>query len=177
MIKEPAAYPLAYFISFTCYGTWKHGEDKGSVDCEHNQPGTPFLPPNFELREEERSHMQHPPYLMDQSRRAAVRDAIVGVCRFRGWDLHAVYVRSNHVHVVVAAQAAPEKVINDFKAYASRSLNHQQIDEADRKRWSRHGSTRYLWDAEHVNGAIDYVLHRQGEPMAVFPDASTEPRP
>lgn len=119
MFKEPSAYPLAYLISFTCYGTWLHGDDKGSVDAENNQPGTPFVPPNFMLCEEERSRMEQPPYALDQVRRIVVRDAIVNVCRHRGWELHAVHVRSNHLHVVVAAQAAPEKVMNDFKAYAS----------------------------------------------------------
>ena len=24
--------PLAYFITFTCYGNWLHGDERGSVD-------------------------------------------------------------------------------------------------------------------------------------------------
>src|SRR6266478_1713782 len=36
--------PVAYFITFTTYGTWLHGRAPGSVDREHNQPGTAFLP-------------------------------------------------------------------------------------------------------------------------------------
>jgi hypothetical protein len=38
--------PLAYFITFTCHGTWLHGDERGSVDRGHNAPGTPFLPPD-----------------------------------------------------------------------------------------------------------------------------------
>jgi hypothetical protein len=30
--------PLAYFITFTTYGTWLHGNGAGSVDPAHNQP-------------------------------------------------------------------------------------------------------------------------------------------
>ena len=37
--------------------------------------------------------------------------------------LLAAHVRTNHVNVVVEAEVPPEKVMNDFKAYASRSLN------------------------------------------------------
>ncbi len=37
--------PLAYFITFTCCGTWLHGDERGSVDREHNTPGTPVLEP------------------------------------------------------------------------------------------------------------------------------------
>ncbi len=31
--------PLAYFITFHCYGTWLQGDAPGSVDRSHNQPG------------------------------------------------------------------------------------------------------------------------------------------
>jgi hypothetical protein len=39
---------LAYFITFTTYGTWLHGMDKelGSVDVRHNAYATPFLGPD-----------------------------------------------------------------------------------------------------------------------------------
>ena len=49
-----------------------------------------------------------------------------------------------------------------FKAYASRKLG------AGRKRWTRHGSTRYLWTDEDVKGAIRYVVEGQGELMAMY---------
>ena len=32
-------------------------------------------------------------------------------------------VTSNHVHLVVEAEARPERILNDLKAYASRCLN------------------------------------------------------
>ena len=38
--------PLAYFSTFTTYGTWLHGDERGSVDREHNQVGTPWLEPD-----------------------------------------------------------------------------------------------------------------------------------
>ena len=36
--------PLAFFITFTTYGAWLHGDDAGSVDRDHNEPDTPLLP-------------------------------------------------------------------------------------------------------------------------------------
>jgi hypothetical protein len=36
--------PLAYFFTFRAYGTWLHGDERGSVDRFHNQYGTPFRP-------------------------------------------------------------------------------------------------------------------------------------
>jgi hypothetical protein len=168
--------PLAYFITFHCYGTWLQGAGPGSVDREHNQPGAAFLAPDAEKRRAHEERMDQPAYHLDQDRRNLVLQSIGEVCRLRGWLLLAAHVRTTHVHVVVTASCPPEKVMNDFKAYASRALNAAAIDEPNRKRWSRHGSTRYLNDEESVANAVDYTLRRQGEPMTVY-DGTTADAP
>ncbi len=162
-----SSMPLAYFISFTAYGTWLHGRDPGSVDHDHNQVGESFLPPDPEAERTEGERMTQPPYSLDGDRRAVVLETIREVAGHRGWSLWAVHVRSNHVHLVISAQATPEKVMADLKAYASRRLREKLNEPADRKRWTEHGSTRYLWKEEQVEAAVDYVLNRQGAPMAV----------
>jgi len=112
--------------------------------------------------------MRQAPHLLDQDSRSAVLQALREVCVHRGWGLLAAHVRTNHVHVVVETEVAPEKIMNDFKTYASRSLNSIGRDGLDRKRWARHGSTRWLWKEQDVLEAIRYVVEGQGEPMAVY---------
>jgi REP element-mobilizing transposase RayT len=85
--------------------------------------------------------MLQDPYVLDQEGRAAVLAAIQRHCAHRGWNLLAAHVRSNHVHVVVEADTRPERIMNEFKSYASRELNRLGSDGPDRKRWARHGST------------------------------------
>jgi len=111
--------------------------------------------------------MNQGPYLLDRDSRAAVLAALREVCLHRGWTLFAAHVRTNHVHVV-EAEVRPEKVMNDFKSYASRGLNRLGRDGPDRKRWARHGSTRWLWKDQDVRDAIRYVVEQQGELMAAF---------
>lgn len=94
--------------------------------------------------------------------------SICEVCSFKSWDLLAAHVRSNHVHVVVSSAEKPDKLMNAFKTYASRRLNQCASDVPGCRRWTRHGSTRYLWDREHVEAALAYVIDGQGEPMAVY---------
>ena len=77
-------------------------------------------------------------------------------------------MRSNHVHTVVEAEVPPERIMSDFKAYASRRLNRLRLDELNRKRWARHGRTRWLWKPQHVSAARQYVLAEQGEAMSAF---------
>ena len=91
--------------------------------------------------------------------------ALKDVCAYRGWTLFAAHVRTQHIHLVVAAKDDPEKVLHDLKAYASRARTRAGLDGETKRRWTRHGSTRYLWKAEHIGAAIHYVVREQGEPM------------
>ena len=59
-------------------------------------------------------------------------------CEFKYWLLHAAHVRSTHVHLVVTAEATPEKVMHVLKSYATRALNRRFGRKA--KRWATHGS-------------------------------------
>ena len=156
------------FITLACYGEHLHGDESGSVDRRHNLPGSRLLEADLQRASAERQRMNQAPYLLDRDSRAAVLGALREVCRQRGWSLLAAQVRTNHVHVVVEAGVRPEIVMNAFKSYASRGLNRLGRDGSDRKRWARHGSTRWLWKDQDVQDAIRYVVEEQGEPMAVF---------
>ncbi|MDQ2946069.1 MAG: transposase [Acidobacteriota bacterium] len=112
--------------------------------------------------------MHQPTYILDKIGRSVVLEALTEVCQFRGWTMLAAHVRTNHVHVVVEAEVRPERVLIDFKSYASRNLNRLGLGGPDKKRWARHGSTRWLWKDQDVRDAIRYVVEEQGELMAVF---------
>lgn len=159
---------MTYLITFACYGCHLHGDSTGSVDPDHNIPGSRPIDANVRREAWERSRMNQPPYSMDQPRRQAVLTSMVDRCLDRTWDLLAVHVRRNHVHVVVNGEPSPERIMNDLKSFASRRLNELGFEGADRKRWARHGSTRWLWNREAVLAAVEYVVDKQGERMAVY---------
>ena len=143
------------------------------MDRLHNLPGSDFLLPDPARFSAEQKQMRQPAYELDARRRALVLEALKEARLHKGWKLPAAHVRRTHIHVVVGAAEIPEKLMNHFKSYASRALNNAGIDNRDRTRWSRHGSTRYLWKPEHVRAAIEYVVRGQGEAMAVW--ESNEP--
>ncbi|WP_321476798.1 transposase [uncultured Paludibaculum sp.] len=159
---------MTYLITFVCYGCHLHGSEEGSVDRRHNRVGSPALDINPARANAAEGLMGQAPYTLDQIRRDTVLAAIVEACGHRGWMLLAAHVRSSHVHAVVDAEAAPERVMIDFKAYASRKLNRMGLDGSDRKRWARHGSTRWLWEPRHISAAVQYVIAEQGTKMSVF---------
>jgi REP element-mobilizing transposase RayT len=168
--------PLAYLITFRCYGTWLHGDARGSVDCDHNVYRTPFLSRDTKREHEEQLRLKHAPVELNEARRTTVEAAVRGVCVQRGWALHAINVRTNHVHSVVTAGCRPEKILNDFKAYATRGMREAKLWQRTTTPWAEKGSRRYLWQEKSVARAIDYVLNHQGNELPPdFDDDGDEP--
>jgi 7-carboxy-7-deazaguanine synthase (Cx14CxxC type) len=165
---------LAYFITFTTYGTWLHGRPPGSVDRAHNQYGAPLLPANAEQEQTQREQMRQGEYRLDEPRRQCVLKTIREVAEHRRWRLWAVHVRTNHVHVVITAEAKPEKVMSDLKAWCSRRLREQFGELSDRDRWTQRGSTKYLWTDAQFAEKVEYTVNGQGDHMAYY-DSRTEP--
>ncbi|MBX3317440.1 MAG: transposase [Phycisphaeraceae bacterium] len=153
---------IAFLITFRTYGTWLPGKGEGTVDRRRNARGTPTEPVSTALRAHAQANLSQQSVRLAARERAHVVAAIHTVCEFRRWKLHALSVRSNHVHVVVTADASPERAMTDFKSYATRALRLAKLNGPDQKVWARHGSTRHLHDETSLLRAIAYVLDEQG---------------
>src|SRR5438132_13512735 len=94
-------YPsvLAYHIVWTTYGTWLPGDWRGWV----KKGVSGIQAPDPALEQSSRERMVEGPVLLTPEQRALVEKTIIDHCRIRGWRLHAVNARTNHVHVVVSA--------------------------------------------------------------------------
>jgi len=51
--------------------------------------------------------------------------------------------------------------MTDLKAWATRWLREHGLVEQDRKVWTKHGSTRYLFDLASIEKTADYVSRMQ----------------
>jgi len=169
-IYENNDFPLAYLITFRTYGTWLHGDDRHSVDTHgKNIYGTQDIAPKSELETAMKNNMKQSALILDELQRKTVEIAIKELCEQRGYFFQAINVRSNHVHIVVSAQAKPERIADAFKAFATKKLREENLISNETKVWSRGRSRRYLWKPRHVTLAIDYVLYSQGDlPFEIF---------
>ncbi|MEN8126863.1 MAG: transposase [Planctomycetota bacterium] len=165
MEKKPVSKPFAYFVTFSIYGTWLHGADKGSVDKYHNQYNSEFLSANAGRKRYEIKNLKDVPFVLNKNHRRCALKSIKETCEYRGWVLHAVHVRSNHVHIVVSSETIPEKVLGDLKAYATRGLRSVFSQFVGRKIWTHHGSTKYIWTQKSLMEVIHYVIYEQGQSM------------
>lgn len=96
--------------------------------------------------------------------RTIVRDAIIETCEFRNWSLHALNVRTNHIHIVISSgNDKGKKVLSALKANETRALREAELCESTHSPWSKGGSTRYIWDISALGDVVDYVLNEQGD--------------
>lgn len=161
--------PLAYLITFRCYGTWLHGDERGSVDYVHNQYGSPRIAPNEKWRQYKTQLLKHSPVKLDAARRDSVEFAIRETCDLRNWSLLAINVRTNHVHTVVSIGTfKPENALTAFKANATRQMRQNKCWQHEYSPWAEKGSKRRLWNERHIELAIDYVINGQGDELPKF---------
>ena len=113
---EVREFPLGYLITFRPYGTWLHGDRRGSVNRFHNRYGTPRLPQNDGWKKHNRDALKQSPVRLGSRQRRAIEEAIRETCKIRKWDFWTTNVRTNHIHTVVSAQCKPEKILSAFKA-------------------------------------------------------------
>jgi hypothetical protein len=64
--------PLAFFISFRCYGTWLHGDERKSIDRHNNVYGTLKIPPAPHWNEISKQRSKYRPVSLDTARRSSV---------------------------------------------------------------------------------------------------------
>jgi REP element-mobilizing transposase RayT len=156
------SYPVAYFITWTCYGTWLHGDERGSVDRLQRAYGSPSVKPSRNRLLAARERLKGNPFALTAFARRSVDTAIRETAVRRGWTVVALNVRTNHVHAVVSGQTRPEAILQAFKAWSTRRLAQAGLVPDGQKVWTRHGSTRYLWTERGVQMACAYVSEGQG---------------
>ena len=179
--------PLAYLITFRCYGTWLHGDERGSIDRRHNQYGGDYIPDNRRWRSYNSRALKHAPVRLSPEQRKCVEYAIRETCLFRNWDLHAVNVRTNHAHSLITAYVVPnemsvpfavanglaeglppERILNALKANATRQMRQDGHWPHPHTPWADGGSRRYIWTEFQLEQAREYVISGQDGPIPEF---------
>ena len=149
-----------WFLTWRTYGTWLPGDERGWVYRQHNGFGETLLRPDYRLENAARGQMKSRSVVLDARMRDVVHSTISEACEFRGWEVVALNVRTNHIHLVVSAPLPGHDVMTALKARATRALREAGMIGATAL-WARGGSARILFDDGAFTAALDYVLNRQ----------------
>ena len=157
--------PLALFVTLSAYGNRLHGDDRGTVDRQHNVYGEPTLGRNDGRLGFESNSLSAPPMHFTAQLRSAIESAMREACAFRHWELLACHCRTNHVHAVVGTDTDRDEVIARLKDRCTRSLRSAKLIAANQPLWARGGSGRYLWTDTDIEAACEYTMTAQGDPI------------
>jgi REP element-mobilizing transposase RayT len=149
--------PIAFFITWTVYGTFLQGDERG---WRRRRKGP--QPPEPKLADWRRERLLFPIQLLDEAKREVVEAEIERLAQIRGWHVWAANARSNHVHVVVTAPGYNvTKVRDQFKANCTRELREHWAEFADRPVWTKGGDCEFLNSEDDLEQAVIYVGQAQ----------------
>jgi hypothetical protein len=132
MMTMTADDPIAFFITWTVYGSHLQGDPHGWRRRRHGDQK-----PQPRLAQWRRERLKHDVVLLSLEQRAVVECECQRHCDHRGWHLWVVNAQSNHVHVVVAAAAYSGATVRDqLKANGTRALRERWPQFCDRPVWT-----------------------------------------
>lgn len=110
---------------------------------------------------EAKARMSEDACILTPDQRAIVEGQVAETCQHRGWTLHAVNCRSNHMHALLSAPGIKSgKVLSDLKAWCTRRLKEQS--NSDRTHWwAERGSARWILTEESLHTVYLYVTEAQ----------------
>jgi REP element-mobilizing transposase RayT len=161
-----------WLLTWTTYGTWLPGDERGHVSNvrssdgtgrRHNTPGSEPEAKQRGLVIMARTKLVGDPIFLGQELAEPIMKQFHETAAYRGWTLLAVGIMSNHIHVVVGVPGdpEPEDVLRDFKSYASRCLNRLRGKPASGTWWTEGGSKRKKEGREVILAAIEYVRNQE----------------
>jgi hypothetical protein len=156
--------PIAFFFTWSTYGTWLPGDERGWVEYRHG-----FQLPDPQRKLEAEAKMTEDACRLDHADRDVVHRQVAETCHYRGWHLFAVNCRSNHAHAVISASTTPKRMREQIKAWCTRRLKERQAlispHETLRENWwTDRGSIRWIFDDDNLESAVLYV--RDGQDLS-----------
>ena len=155
-----------WLLPWTTYGTWLPGDRRGFVSgvreageepVVHNEPGTPCDTALPSLQAFAASIMTEDAVWLDREQAQRIADQLRQTAAPRGWWILALAVMANHSHVVVGVPGDPdpEKLLGDFKGWATRRLKEGWPGRE--QWWTQGGSKRPKKTSDAIQAAVQYV--------------------
>ncbi|MHC4426654.1 MAG: transposase [Planctomycetota bacterium] len=143
------AKTLGYMITWTTYGTWLQGNERGYVKNGHTYRG------NKALMQRNRELQSQDMVRLSRNQQQVVRKAITEEAELQGQRIYALSVQSNHVHIVAEYTRQPiSKIVAYYKKSARLAL---KVAGHNGKLWTKGYDKRYCFDKASLEQRIKYV--------------------
>ena len=140
---------LGYLLTWTTYGTWLQGDERGYVKNGET------LEANISLANTNRQNLSKDPVTLKPSQCKAVEDAIYAKSDEIGQKIFTLSACSNHVHIVAGYTTLDlGLVVRYYKMAAQTALRSIGLTG---RLWTKGFDKRYCFDEEILQKRIDYV--------------------
>lgn len=155
-----------WHITFTAFGARLHGDDRPTVDREHNLYGTPFLEPDPARHRIEHQLMSAPAVILSLEKRLLIEDAIPRIRERWSWDFIVCAAATDHIHSLIAIEQR-------FHGKQARALLKRELTTALDERWAatkrqdgmswwcEGGSTKAVKDGDYFGNAFWYIWRQR----------------
>jgi REP element-mobilizing transposase RayT len=161
-----------WFLTWTTYGTWLPGDERGFVspkfdgdapERRNNEPGRPYDEGRPDLRRIAENKLAGEAVRLTHAQAEVIRHQFAETARYRGWQLLAGAIMTNHVHLVVGVPGDPDpsSLLRDFKSYSSRALNLRDRVSVRPRWWTEQGSKRKIADWDTLETVLRYVREQK----------------
>lgn len=168
---------FAWLNTSTFYGNWLPGDPRGFVSrvrdrrpedpttqhrVKHATPGTEYDRDQQGLWISAKNSLKAAPIRIDTDQARIILEQFQQTALYRHQKLWAVSLMANHIHWIVELEQfhTANKLLQDYKSYASRKLNSIYGKPASGSWWTSGGSTRHLQNQQSLHSAIKYVLNQ-----------------
>jgi REP element-mobilizing transposase RayT len=146
---------LGYMVTWTTYGSWPQGDERGYVKHGKIMPGNP------KILQACRRFQKSPSVKLDSEAKAIVRQAILYEANRIGHTIEALIVCTNHVHLVAhPCQESIELIVSRYKNIAMFALRkHSQVGRV----WTHGFDKRFCFSQDDLNRKVEYVKKHRSD--------------
>ena len=139
-------------ITWTTYGTWLQGDNRGYVK------NGKILPANPKLSDSNMQNLTKKPVKLSKAHRKIITKAIYEKASQLKHKIYALAVSYNHVHIVIDNTPEPiGTIVKYYKMAGQVALRKYGITS---RLWTKGFDKRYCFDKQTLKSRIDYVnLH------------------
>jgi REP element-mobilizing transposase RayT len=143
------AKTLGYMITFTTYGTWLQGDERGYVKDAITRPE------NEQLEQANRQLQVQDAVRLSKTQQKAVHEAILKEAALHDQHIFALTVKPTHVHFVAKYVPVPiSQVVAWYKSAARLALKNSGHQG---KLWTRGYNKRFCFDQATLEQKIKYI--------------------
>ena len=163
MIEER---PFALHITWTCYGTWLPGDERGHVSNillpeggylpKQNVAGAPIAAGDAYTKQRAQSLQKGPTVLLTADEALVAARALVKATQARSWVIVRGAVMANHVHVLVTNCPDDGPAVRRILKGVSQAALCETTGRSQRW-WTAGGSDRYKHGRAAIEAAIRYI--------------------